>query len=149
VSALPASALPDASDPLMAGFWEASRRHVLVIQRCKHCGEVRFPPLPICSNCWSEDQSWVETEPTGTVYSYVVYHRALAAAFADEVPYAIGRVKVTAGPIFTVRLDVPLDEITVDMPVTASFRDASDEISLLQFTKVECQPPRSSGGSEA
>jgi uncharacterized protein len=136
VSAQPAIDLPDASDPLMAGFWEASKHHVLVIQRCHSCGEVRFPPLPVCSNCWSEDQSWVETDPAGTVYSYVVYHRALSPAFADEVPYAIGRVKVAAGPSFTVRLDIPLDEISVDMPVAATFKDVSDEISLLRFTRA-------------
>ena len=131
----PTIPVPDANDPLMAGFWEASKRHVLAIQRCNNCGQVRFPALPICSNCWSEDQAWAETEPTGTVYSYVVYHRAFAAAFNDELPYAVGRVKVTAGPIFTVRLDIPLDQITVDMPVVASFKDVTDEISLLQFTK--------------
>lgn len=135
MNARPEIPVPDASDPLMAGFWEASKRHVLVIQRCNSCGHVQFPPLPICSNCWSEDQSWAETDPSGTVYSYVVYHRALAAAFADQIPYAIGRVKVAAGPTFTVRLDIPLDEITVDMPVTAAFKDVTDEISLLQFTK--------------
>jgi hypothetical protein len=77
VSARPAIALPDASDPLMASFWAASKRHVLMIQRCGNCGEVRFPPLPVCSRCWSADQSWVETDPAGAVYSYVVYHRGV------------------------------------------------------------------------
>jgi uncharacterized OB-fold protein len=135
MSAAGSRQVPDAHEPLMAPFWEASKRHVVAVQKCKDCGEVRFPPLPICSNCWSENQTWWEVEPSGTLWSYVVYHRALDPAFADEVPYAVGRVKIDAGPTFTVRLDIPLDEIQVDMPVRASFSDISDEISLLQYTK--------------
>jgi uncharacterized OB-fold protein len=131
----PAIPVPDAKDPLMAGFWEASKRHALAVQKCNNCGEVRFPALPICANCWSEDQAWVETEPNGTVYSYVVYHRAFSPAFKEDIPYAVGRVKSAAGPVFTVRLDIPLDKISVDMPVVASFKDVTDDISLLQFTK--------------
>jgi len=119
----------------MVGFWQASARNALVVQRCVDCDDVRFPPLPICPRCWSEHQEWEATDPSGTVYSYVVYHRALAAAFADEIPYAIGRVKVAAGPIFTVRLNIPLDQIEIDMAVTASFRKMSEEISLLEFVK--------------
>lgn len=129
--------LPDSHDPLMAPFWEASKRHAVSVQRCNSCGELRFPPLPICSNCWSEDQTWQEVEPLGSLWSYVVYHRALDSAFADDIPYAIGRVKIDAGPTFTVRLDVPLDDIEVGMPLRASFNDVSDEISLLQFRKME------------
>lgn len=137
----PPRPMPDARDPLMSPFWDAARRHVLVIQRCAQCGQVRFPPLPICSNCWSDDQAWEETGQTGTLWSYVVYHRALHAAFADDIPYAIGRVKIDAGPIFTVRLDIPLHEIEVDMRLRASFNDLNDEISLLQFEKCERVSP--------
>jgi uncharacterized OB-fold protein len=142
VSAAPAARpLPNPHEPAMEGFWQASVRNILVVQRCLDCGDVRFPPLPICPRCWSERQEWEPTAPTGTVYSYVVYHRALSAAFADEIPYAIGRVKITAGPIFTVRLDIPLDQIEVDMAVTASFRKMTEEISLVEFVK----PDRSDG----
>jgi uncharacterized protein len=126
--------VPDVHEALMVPFWEAAQRHTLVVQKCNSCGEMRFPPLPICSNCWSEDQAWQEVEPTGTLWSYVVYHRALEPAFADDIPYAVGRVKIDAGPLFTVRLDIPLDQINVDMPVKASYKDINREVTLLQFT---------------
>ncbi|MBV9595131.1 MAG: OB-fold domain-containing protein [Actinobacteria bacterium] len=128
--------LPDVKAPDTAGFYEAAKRHSLVVQKCNNCGEMRFPPLPICSNCWSSDQDWAEIEPTGTVWSWVVYHRALEPSFADEIPYAVGRVKTTAGPTFTVRLNIPIEEIEIDMPVTATFKDVNDEVSLLEFSKA-------------
>ena len=136
MSGTPARPIPDAADSLMAPFWAAARKRVLVVQTCNVCGETRFPPLPICSNCWSADQRWQEVDHTGSVWSYVVYHRALHPAFVDEVPYAIGRVQIEAGPIFTVRLDIPLSDIEVGMRVQASFYDLSDEITLLQFAKL-------------
>jgi uncharacterized OB-fold protein len=119
----------------MAGFWAAAKEHKVAVQKCNDCGDMRFPSLPICPKCWSENQTWEEVEPIATLYSYVVYHRALDPSFSDDIPYAIGRVKSDAGPIFTVRVDVPLDELKVDMPLKASFKDVSDDVSLLQFTK--------------
>ena len=130
----PSRPLPDVTEPLMAPFWQAARRHVLVVQKCDNCGDVRFPPLEICSTCWSTEQTWQEIEPTGTVWSFVVYHRALAPSMKDDVPYVIGRVKTDAGPMFTVRLDVPREDARVGMPVEATWEDVDDEVTLLRFT---------------
>ena len=128
------SRLPDVTEPLMAPFWQAAKRHVLVVQECDTCGDVRFPPLEICSTCWSTEQTWREIEPTGTLWSFVVYHRALDRSKKDEIPYSIGRVKTDAGPMFTVRLDVPREETRVGMPVVATWLDVNDDVTLLRFT---------------
>ena len=97
---------------------------------------MRYPALEICPSCWSDDQEWAEIEPTGEVYSYVVYHRALDPSTKDEIPYAIGRVVTDEGVIFSVRLDIPHGDISVGQRVTASWNDVTDEVSLLQFTAV-------------
>ena len=130
----PSRSLPDVTEPLMAPFWQAAKRHVLVVQKCDDCGDVRFPPLEICSNCWSTEQTWQEIEPAGTVWSFVVYHRALDPSKKGEVPYSIGRVKTDAGPVFTVRLDVPHGKARVGMPVVATWEDVDDDVTLLRFT---------------
>ena len=126
--------LPDVSDPAMAPFWEASKRHVLVGQRCAECTHTRFPAYEICPRCWSPDQSWEEVSPEGYLWSFVVYHRALDPTKKDEVPYVVGRVVTDDGPIFNVRLDVPRDEVKVGMRLTASWDDVTDTVTLLRFT---------------
>jgi uncharacterized OB-fold protein len=131
----PSRPLPDVTAPLTAPFYEAAKRHVLTVQKCNQCGQLRFPPLELCPNCWSTDQTWQEIEPTGTVWSYVVYHRALDPSKKDEIPYVVGRVKTDAGPVFTVRLDVPPGQARVGMPVVATWEDVNDEVTLLRFTK--------------
>jgi len=125
--------LPDVNAPSTAPFWEAARRHVLVAQKCNNCGDVRYPRLEICPQCWSSDQGWAEISPNGEVYSYVVYHRALDPTKEDEVPYVIGRVITDDGPIFNVRLDVPPHDARIGMRVTASWDDVTEDVSLLRF----------------
>ena len=63
-----------------------------MLQRCGRCRYVRWPIAPLCPECLSAESTWSEVRPTGTLWSYVVYHRALSPAFADEVPYAVGLV---------------------------------------------------------
>jgi len=125
--------LPDVTDPLTAGFWEASREHRLVAQKCDACGDLRFPASEICPACWSDSQSWVPVAPTGELYSYVVYHRALDPSMKDEIPYVVGRVLTDDGVIFIVRLDVEPEAARVGMRLTASWNDVTDTVTLLRF----------------
>jgi uncharacterized protein len=90
--------LTPVGDPLTAPFWEAARRRRLVIQRCRSCGELRWPPLAGCPECRSRDTTWDEVAPNGTVWSFVVYHRAFAAELKDEIPYTVVMVELDEGP---------------------------------------------------
>ncbi|MDC0770788.1 Zn-ribbon domain-containing OB-fold protein [Streptomyces sp. HD] len=125
--------LPATDLPLTAGFWEAAKRHVLTAQKCLDCGYLRYPALEICPRCWSTNQAWTEISPNGTLWSYIVYHRALDPSKKDEIPYVVGRVKTDDGPVFTVRLDIAPEDAKVDMRVTATWDDASDEVTLVRF----------------
>lgn len=127
------SSLPDITLPATAPFWEAAKRHVLVAQKCGNCGDTHYPYVEICPVCWSSDQRWREISTEGELYSYVVYHRALDPSKKDEIPYVIGRVLTDDGPIFNVRLDAALGEVKVGMRLTASWDDASDDVTLLRF----------------
>jgi len=125
--------LPDVSDPRTAPFWEAAREHRLVAQKCDACGDLRYPASEICPRCWSDSQSWVPIAPTGELYSYVVYRRALAPSLKDEIPYVVGRVLTDDGVVFIVRLDVQPDEARVGMRLQASWHDVTDAVTLLRF----------------
>jgi len=126
--------LPATDQPLTAPFWQAAKKHVLTAQKCLDCGDLRYPALEICPRCWSTNQDWVEISPNGTLWSYVVYHRALDPSKKNEIPYVVGRVQTDDGPVFTVRLDVTPEDAEVDMRLTASWDDADDEVTLVRFT---------------
>jgi hypothetical protein len=125
--------LPDVTDPATAAFWEAAREHRLLAQSCDECGDLRYPVTEICPRCWSDSQSWVPIAPTGELYSYVVYHRALDPSMKDEIPYVVGRVLTDDGVVFTVRLDLEPDEARVGMRLVATWNDVTDAVTLLRF----------------
>ena len=131
--------LPQIS-PEMAPFWEAARRHQLVVQRCKGCGTHRFPARDLCSRCLAREVEWVPVSGRGTVFSFAVMHQVYHPGFADEVPYAVVLVELEEGArLLSNVIDCPVTELTVGLPVEAVFEDRTPEVTLPKFRR---RPPR-------
>ena len=126
----------------MAPFWEAARRHQLVVQRCRGCGEHRFPARDLCSRCLSRAADWVPVCGRGVIFSYVVMHQVYHPGFADQVPYAVVVVQLEEGArMLSNLLDCPLQDVRVDMPVEVVFEELTPEVTLPKFR------PRTPSGS--
>ena len=67
----------------------------LRLQRCRACSRTYFPPQPFCPACASADIEIVRASGRGSLYSYVITHRA-APGF--EAPYVIAEVELEEGP---------------------------------------------------
>jgi hypothetical protein len=118
----------------MAPFWEAARRHQLVVQRCADCGALRFPAREVCSRCLSRAATWQPVAGTGRIFSVAVFHQANHPAFAAEVPYAVVTVQLDEGVrMLSGVAGIPARDVAVDMPVEVVFDDVSPEISLPRF----------------
>jgi len=121
--------------PDMKPFFDAAKRHELVVQRCRQCGTHRFPAREICSQCLSRESEWVQVSGLGEVFSYNVMHQVYQAGFAAEVPYAVVVVKLREGPKLVSNLvGVPPHDIKIGAPVRVVFEDISDEVTLPKFT---------------
>ncbi len=121
-------------DDFQRPFWEAAKRHELVLQRCRKCGSFRYPPGLMCHECLSDDLEWTRVSGRGTVFTWTVFHRAYHPAFAAEVPYAVVAVELEEGPRMLSNLvNCKLEDIRIGMPVVVTFDDASAEISLPKF----------------
>ncbi len=115
-------------------FWEATRDGELRLQRCADCGAFRFPPGVLCPECGSASAEWKALSGRGTVYSYVVFHRAYHPAFAQDLPYAVACVQLEEGPrLLSNIVGIEPARIRCDMPVEVLFEKVSDEISLPKF----------------
>jgi uncharacterized protein len=115
--------LAPVTDPLTAPFWDAARRGRLVIQRCGTCGELRWPPLVGCPECHGRDTTWDEVHPAGTIWSFVVYHRAFAAELKDEIPYTVAMVHLDDGPYLVGRFEDAGGPAVIGDRVTAVFTE--------------------------
>lgn len=120
--------------PEMRPFFEASKRHELVVQRCTQCGTHRFPAREICSNCLSREVEWALVSGAGEVFSFNVMHQVYHPGFAEEVPYAVVVVKLKEGAKLNSNLvGVAPHAIRIGMPVKVVFEDITDEVTLPKF----------------
>jgi uncharacterized OB-fold protein len=120
--------------PEMRPFFEAAKRHELVVQRCAQCSTHRFPAREICSSCLSYAAEWVTVSGEGEVFSYNVMHQVYHPGFADEVPYAVVVVKLKEGAKMNSNLvGVEPRDIKIGMPVRVVFEDVTDEVTLPKF----------------
>jgi len=115
-------------------FWDAAKRHELHIQHCNACGTPIFYPREACSQCLSPDLIWIPVSGKGTLYSYTIAQAPTHPAFAEDVPYVIAIVELEEGPRITTNLvGCSPDQVTIGMPVMASFEEVTPEVTLVKF----------------
>ncbi len=116
-------------------FWEASRRHELVVQRCRACGRHFFYPRAACPHCLSGDLEWQPVSGRGTVHTFTVVHRG-QRNFPLPTPYVIAIVELAEGPrLMTNLVGIEADpaKIRIGLPVEVVFEDVTAEIALPRF----------------
>ena len=117
-----------------APFWEAAKRHELVIQRCSGCGAYRHYPQPMCPACRSTEHAWVRASGRGEIYSYCVAHRAFHPWWKDRVPYAIATIELEEGVRMVCDLPgVPIADVWIGRRVEVCFEDIDEGITLPRF----------------
>jgi uncharacterized OB-fold protein len=115
-------------------FWEAAKRHELVLQRCAACRRHRFPPSQRCPACLATATEWVRASGRGKVWSWIRMWQPYFPAFDAERPYVVAYVELEEGPrLMTTIVGCSVDEIACDMPVEVVFDDVTDVVSLPKF----------------
>jgi hypothetical protein len=117
-------------------FWDAGKRHELMLQKCGDCDTLRHPS-PICGNCLSMDSEWVAMSGRGKLYTWTVVHQRYHPGFAEETPYNVAIVELEEGPrLLTKIVDCPNDNLYIGMEVEVVFEDVTEEIALPKFKPV-------------
>ena len=115
-------------------FWEACRRHELLMQCCRSCGVFRFPPAVLCPECLSEEAEWKKSSGKGKIFSFVVFHRLYHPGFEGELPYTVALIELEEGArLISNVVGCPPAEVACDMPVEVVFEDVTLEVTLPKF----------------
>ena len=130
-----AKPLPDPYNAELSGpFWQAAKRHELVMPRCKTCADLFFYPRELCPHCLSQDLEWVQVSGQGRVYSYTVVHQPAHSAFREDAPYVYAMVQLDEGPRLIANIvSCPIEDVKIDMRVTVTFDDVTPEVTLVRF----------------
>ena len=126
-----------AVDGLDKEYWEAARRHELVVQRCDACQNFQFGPEWICHNCHSFDLGWHRVSGRGRIYSWERVWHPVHPALKDACPYMVVLVELPdAGNVRMVGnlLGDPEQEVEIGAEVEAVFEDNPlEQVTLVQW----------------
>ncbi|MGO9061023.1 MAG: Zn-ribbon domain-containing OB-fold protein [Candidatus Binataceae bacterium] len=112
-------------------FWDAAKRHELMLQRCEACHQFIYYPRARCPHCFSDRLQWQPCSGKGKLYSFTVVRRAATRLFAE--PYVLAIVELQEGPRMTTNVVAPPETLKVDMPVTVFFDDVTPDQTLVKF----------------
>lgn len=119
---------------LTRGFWEASERGELAVQRCLGCREFRHYPQAMCPHCHSMEVEWAKVAGRGVIHSYTVAHQAFHPFWADKVPYVVATVELEEGiRMVDDMLELDPADVRIGLPVEVFFHPIADEIALPKF----------------
>jgi hypothetical protein len=125
--------VPEITDELRP-FFAAAREGRLVVQRCPDCGELRFPPRPICSRCLGRRSEWATVSGRGEIFSFNVMHQVYHPGFAKEVPYPVVLVDLEEGcRVLSNMSDCPRESLRIGLPVEVVFERIDEDIVLPKF----------------
>ncbi len=107
----------------------------LLIQRCKNCLELRFPPGPVCPSCISMDWEAVEAVGTGRIHSFVVTHYPQVPGL--EYPLPVLLVDLDEGVRMVMNpTDTDISDIAIGKKVEIVLQATDDELTL-PFARVQ------------
>ena len=90
---------------IVSDFRAALAKGELHIQNCGDCGKPNMWPRYACPHCQSENLGWVKSVGKGQLDSFCVLRQGAPEGFEDDLPYAIGVVKLDEGVQLLVRLE--------------------------------------------
>ena len=126
-------ALPVATD-LTRPFWLAAKEGKLVIQHCTSCNRNQFFPRPFCLQCMSSEIEWIQSNGTGTVYTFTINRRGSNPYMNTRVPYAVAMIELDEGVRLMANIvDSALEQIEIGCRVCVTFEALTEHISLPQF----------------
>ena len=127
---LPRPVSPELTKP----FWEAAKRHELMMPRCRKCDHFFFYPREECPRCFSRDHEWAKVSGRGRLHSYTIVRQPANPAFRDDAPHVYAVVQLDEGPrMVTNMVQCEFDALKVDMLVEAVYDDVTPEWTLVKF----------------
>jgi uncharacterized protein len=116
-------------------FWAATKRHELVVQRCKSCKAFQWGPEFLCHACRSFDMGWNRVSGRGRLFSWVRCWNPVHPALKEACPYIVAVIELPeAGNVRMVGnlLGDPMQNPQFDVAVEAVFEDHPDA-TLVQW----------------
>src|SRR5919106_766412 len=114
------------SDGVDAGYWEATRRHELALQRCAGCGLWQWEPEWLCRRCGASPLEWQAVSGRGRIFTWERVWHPVHPALECACPYIVVVVELPDAESLRMignLLGDPLQDVQIGAPVEAVFED--------------------------
>ena len=112
-------------DEISKPYWDACNEDRLVMQACKTCDLMHYPPKPACDECGSGDNlEWRQVSGRGRVHGYGVMYDCRVRALQGDQPFNIALVELEEDPeimMYSHLPGTPVDEVPVGAAVQVEF----------------------------
>ncbi len=141
---------PEVSQP----FWDAAKRHELLIPHCTGCNRYFFYPREACPSCLSPDWVWSRVSGRARLYSWTTVFQPGDMRFAEEAPYVYAMVQLDEGPrmignVIDVDAEDFLSPDNVNIRLEAVFEDVTPEWTLVKWRPIEDEATTGRPGQES
>jgi len=131
---VPPKPMPEPT-PVTQPFWDALRRHTVVIQYSPSSDQYVFYPRVLAPGTLADDLEWREISGMGTLYTFTISDRPTAPPWADSLPQLLAVVEWDEGPrLSTEMVNVDPGDLFVGMRVKPVYCDYPDDgVTLLRY----------------
>ena len=130
-------------DGLDAAYWEATRRHEVVAQRCTSCGAWQWSPEWICHRCHGFELDFEPVPGDALLYSWQRVWHPVHPALSEACPYVVVLVEFPEADGIRMLGNLvgdPEAEVAIGSRLEAVFEDheeAEPAFTLVQWRRVE------------
>jgi uncharacterized OB-fold protein len=119
-------------------YWDACKRHELVLPRSKTTNKFFFYPRAVSPDeDMSQDIEWVKASGKAKVWTYAIHHMGPTPAYKGEPPYVVALVETEEGvKMMTNIVGCDPKDVHVGMQVEVVFDDVTPEVTLPKFKPV-------------
>ncbi|RZT94772.1 short-subunit dehydrogenase [Advenella incenata] len=119
------------------GMTRAAAEGRFELQVCHECRQVQYPPRDVCGYCLSHRLQWSEVDRSARLVATTVLHHSNDVYFRERLPWRIGTVQMTVGPVVIAHVHPACQE---GMPVQLEMKlDRSGNAAL--FAVPQELPP--------
>ena len=120
-------------------YWDACKKHELLIPKSKETGELFFYPRAMSpGDDMSEDIEWVKSKGKGKIWTFSVHHMGPSKAYKGDPPHVVALVEMEEGvKMMTNIVDCDPKDVEIGMDVEVVFDDVTEEVTLPKFRPVK------------
>lgn len=118
-------------------FFQNLKEGHLTTTKCNGCGKLLWPPRIVCSNCLSDELSWVDLGEEGELYAFTEMRVGAPIGFIEDVPFCIGIVKIH-GLLISARIDdAKHSELRIGDQLRLKIVELEDGRCFYRFTRTK------------